>query len=99
MLLLQLLCNAVDRHRGCDIALHVWYSTFIPEDYATQLYSSLLLSLLDLSADDGVHRFNLGGGGASLSVAFSRESMELAYKMASSTYDLTEASKEVDRVR
>jgi hypothetical protein len=101
ILILQILCGLADKERSCDMALHLWYSAYLPEDYACQLQAWLLGTLTSLGENDGTICTDLGNSGATLSAMLSHKSLTLAYQIADSdsTYDVTDVANEINRVR
>ena len=57
IVLLETLGSNSDKRKAADIALHLWYSAFIPQEYAVNMLS-LVMSIANI--ESGVHDVKLG---------------------------------------
>lgn len=58
IVLLEILGTISDKRKAADIALHLWYSAFIPQEYAAEMLP-LVMSIA--STEAAIHDFKLGG--------------------------------------
>jgi hypothetical protein len=98
--LLSLLCDDSNVQRAADIALHVWYSAFVPLDYHVHLASSLtdiLSSYNPNSAQDFKLDIELGPK-SKLRGRLPPNAVFLLASLMGANYDTSDAHKEIQRV-
>ena len=96
ILLLLILGNIPDKVVAADVALHFWYSAFIPAEYHIQI-SQLLLEFL-MKTKDGEIMVPLGPC-STLSCYLPEKASYLFDHWISSSISMAEAQEEYDRVR
>lgn len=96
LLILQILGTVQDKRVAADTALHLWYSTFIPGGYYTQI----LACAMPLMLNDGRQTTRMGQR-SNLEADIGTPVRRLCAQICSSsdTYDIGDASDEYTRVR
>ncbi|KAI0315993.1 hypothetical protein OF83DRAFT_1245784 [Amylostereum chailletii] len=100
VLILSILGSMRDKRIAADIALHMWYSSFVPENYHT----AIALCAADVAKSHSNGRFLFtfpGGGGTTFSGALSASDQRLLASLVSSSthYGAEDAKTELHRVR
>ncbi|KAI0309236.1 hypothetical protein OF83DRAFT_1072357, partial [Amylostereum chailletii] len=90
--LLHLLGSVVDQRRAADVALHFWYSAFMPHDYVLHVSSSFA----SLAQGKGDFDLSLGGGASSLSGRVSADTLLLMARMQTSVYTVEDVNNEIN---
>jgi len=96
IVLLLILGNISDKAMAADIALHFWYSLFMPAEYHLQI-SLIMISFLQKAIEDG---FQIPlGPCSSLSCCLPKEATKYFRHFIDSTTSVEDAQNEYDRVR
>ncbi|GJE94082.1 zf-MYND and DUF4470 domain-containing protein [Phanerochaete sordida] len=97
IILLQLLANILDKRKAADVALHFWYSAFIPEEYHTEI-----LAVTSALATGGTARVSTKlGARAQLESEISQDMrmLCLATILCTDLYGTADAADELTSVR
>jgi hypothetical protein len=95
ILLLQMLGTITDKREAVDLALHFWYSAFIPAEYHLQI-SMIAMELLQ----DGSRNVALGPNAhLQADVNHDMRMMCGALCMSEQAYDMSHAANELGRIR
>jgi hypothetical protein len=97
MLLLSILGKTENRAKAVDVALHTWYSAFIPSDYHTHM-TSHAVELLESCQDDASFSTDLGANSSMKGTLNEEDWMYLAASVTSQ-YDAADANRELNRIR
>jgi len=92
--ILLILGTVSDEKMAADIALHFWYSVFLPEEYSTNIMA-IVASFL-LREDPQPQPL---GPRSSMGCLFSPEALLLFRRLGSSSVSMADAQNEYDRVR
>lgn len=95
ILILQMLGTIEDKKTAADIALHFWYSAFVPEDYYVQFMSAAMPFAIN---EDRFYNVKLGER-AFLTADNDPTARLLCAELCSSTYGMGDAANELARVR
>ncbi|KAF8800836.1 hypothetical protein BYT27DRAFT_7245483 [Phlegmacium glaucopus] len=98
IVLLIILGTIPDEKNAADVALHFWYSAFIPMEYSQQLMSVLTSFMQHKSESHDSHVFPLGPH-STLSCSLPLHAKEYFLHFVSSSISVTDAQDEYDRVR
>lgn len=96
ILILQILARVPNKRRAADLALHLWYSAFMPMVYQTEIVSVGM----ELSVGTGPLHTQLGSS-AVLDADISKDLRKLcgSLLMSSAKYGMADAANELNRVR
>ncbi|TFK38372.1 hypothetical protein BDQ12DRAFT_705388 [Crucibulum laeve] len=97
IILLLILGTIADEAMASDVALHLWYSAFIPSEYKLQI-STILMTFLNQADEDGNFKSKLGPWSTLHSVLLP-ETMKYFLHFVSSEMSIGDAQEEYDRVR
>lgn len=95
LFILETLGTVADHAKAADIALHVWYSAFIPQQYLAQI-RSFCIPFATSPEDDRVVPL---GPEAKLEATIGFALRSLCAKLAYHTYEMGDATNELARVR
>ncbi|KAI0067092.1 hypothetical protein BV25DRAFT_1868112 [Artomyces pyxidatus] len=99
VLLLLVLGKVADKSRAADLALHFWYSAYVPMEYHIQMVT-VILELLESAPASEDGRFGSDLGDRSSISGILRDSVrKLLGAIMLSTYEIQDVSKEISRVR
>jgi hypothetical protein len=97
MLLLSILGKTENRAKAVDVALHTWYSAFVPSAYQTHT-TSHAVELLESCQDDASFSADLGANSSMKGTLDQEDWMYLAASVTSQ-YDAADANRELNRIR
>jgi hypothetical protein len=97
MLLLSILGRTENRAKAVDVALHTWYSAFIPSEYHVHV-TSHAAELIESCQEDSSFTTDLGAHSSMKGTLDQREWMYLVASITSE-YDTADANRELNRVR
>lgn len=94
LLILQILGTTPDKSKAVDVALHMWYSAFIPQDYHLQLMAVAAPFVIN----EGRYDVQLGEKAALVAVVGDQVRL-LCAQLCSVEYGIGDAANELGRVR
>jgi len=97
IVLLQLLGSIPDHVRAAEIALHYWYSAFVPFEYSLQMQAAMRDLMEQMGRD--MTLFSALGSRATLSGEVIPDVLAELISMIRSLYQIGDASNELHRVR
>jgi hypothetical protein len=83
--------------RAADIALHVWYSAFLPTEYHT-MFAAQAVELVTGRQSDSTFSFKLGSR-SSLDGVLDRVDMKVLGEMMTAEYSVAAINEEMHRVQ
>lgn len=95
-LLLILLLALPDKSRGPDMALHFWYSAFVPNEYHEQMMLILLEFITKSQQPNELYKLS---SMSNITSHASAEFLRLMIALTQSTYQIGDAANELHRVR
>ncbi|RDB14687.1 hypothetical protein Hypma_016436 [Hypsizygus marmoreus] len=98
ILILLILGTISDKAMAADIALHFWYSTFMPAEYRLQMSVPLTSFLNHMIGDAAISPYPLGSHAKLFSVLPS-EAKKIFMQYISQSFSMDDAQDEYDRVR
>jgi Domain of unknown function (DUF4470) len=97
IILLLLLGTVSEKVQAAELALHFWYSAFVPVQYHTQLQCVLLPFLTGLARDSSIS-LSLGSH-STMSGAITPRAISVFSAILQAQYQIGDASNELHRVR
>jgi hypothetical protein len=97
LLLLSILAQGHDIKQAADVALHAWYSAFVPGEYHVQILSHAV-KFIQTCESDSTFSMQLGNR-VSLKGALSKNDLLLLASTMMSQYTTADANEEMHRVR
>ncbi|PPQ79343.1 hypothetical protein CVT26_007458 [Gymnopilus dilepis] len=99
LVVLLILGNIPDQATAADMALHFWYSAFLPFEYRVQILLLLTQFLEGHTSNLGVEATVPLGPKAKMAVCFPQPAAEVLLQFASSPLSVGDVQKEYERVR